>query len=92
MEGMKESVKKFLSDGSGYGDGSGDGSGYGDGSGDGSGYGSGYGDGDGDGSGYPVDLGDDLVCQYCKHYPNANTGCPGWTENDCFEWRGQKEE
>lgn len=41
---------------------------------------------------YPVDLGDDLVCQYCKHYPNANTGCPGWTENDCFEWRSQKEE
>lgn len=40
---------------------------------------------------YPVDLCDDLVCQYCKHYPNVNTGCPGWTENDCFEWRGQKE-
>lgn len=37
---------------------------------------------------YPVDLCDDLVCQYCKHYPNLNTGCPGWTENDCFEWRG----
>lgn len=41
---------------------------------------------------YPVDLCDDLVCQYCKHYPNVNTGCPGFTENDCFEWRGQKEE
>lgn len=41
---------------------------------------------------YPVDLCDDLVCQYCKHYQNVNTGCPGWTENDCFEWRGQKEE
>ena len=41
---------------------------------------------------YPVDLCDDLVCQYCKHYQNANTGCPGWTENDCFEWRGQKED
>ena len=41
---------------------------------------------------YPVELCDDLVCQYCKHYPNANTGCPGWTENDCFEWRGQKED
>lgn len=41
---------------------------------------------------YPVDLCDDLVCQYCKHHPNANTGCPGWTENDCFEWRGQKED
>ena len=40
---------------------------------------------------YPVDLCDDLVCQYCKHYPNVNTGCPGWTENDCFEWRGAKE-
>lgn len=40
---------------------------------------------------YPVDLCDDLVCQYCKHYPNVNNGCPGWTENDCFEWRGQKE-
>lgn len=41
---------------------------------------------------YPVDLCDDLVCQYCKHYQNVNTGCPGWTENDCFEWRGKKEE
>ena len=41
---------------------------------------------------YPVDLCDDLVCQYCKHYRNVNTGCPGWTENDCFEWRGQKED
>ena len=41
---------------------------------------------------YPVDLCDDLVCQYCKHYQNVNTGCPGWTENDCFEWRGNKEE
>lgn len=41
---------------------------------------------------YPVDLCDDLVCQYCKHYQNVNTGCPGWTENDCFEWRGQKED
>lgn len=41
---------------------------------------------------YPVDLCDDLVCQYCKHYPNVNTGCPGFTENDCFEWRGQEEE
>ena len=41
---------------------------------------------------YPVDLCDDLVCQYCKHYQNVNTGCPGWTENDCFEWRGRKEE
>lgn len=41
---------------------------------------------------YPVDLCDNLVCQYCKHYQNVNTGCPGWTENDCFEWRGQKEE
>ena len=41
---------------------------------------------------YPVDLCDDLVCQYCKHYPNVNTGCPGWTDNDCFEWRGQKED
>lgn len=40
---------------------------------------------------YPVDLCDDLVCQYCKHYPNVNTGCPGWTENDCFEWRGPEE-
>ena len=40
---------------------------------------------------YPVDLCDDLVCQYCKHYQNVNTGCPGWTENDCFEWRGIKE-
>ena len=40
---------------------------------------------------YPVDLCDDLVCQYCKHYPNVNTGCPGWTDNDCFEWRGIKE-
>ena len=39
---------------------------------------------------YPVDLCDDLVCQYCKHYQNVNTGCPGWTENDCFEWRGKK--
>ena len=41
---------------------------------------------------YPVDLCDDLVCQYCKHHQNVNTGCPGWTENDCFEWRGKKEE
>ena len=41
---------------------------------------------------HPVDLCDDLVCQYCKHYQNVNTGCPGWTENDCFEWSGQKEE
>ena len=41
---------------------------------------------------YPVDLCDNLVCQYCKHYQNVNTGCPGWTENDCFEWRGKKEE
>ena len=41
---------------------------------------------------YPVDLCDDLVCQYCKHYQNVNTGCPGWTENDCFEWHGIKEE
>lgn len=41
---------------------------------------------------YPVDLCDDLVCQYCKHYQNVNTGCPGWTENDCFEWRGKKED
>lgn len=41
---------------------------------------------------YPVDLCDDLVCQYCKHYQNVNTGCPGWTENDCFEWSGKKEE
>lgn len=41
---------------------------------------------------YPVDLCDDLVCQYCKHYQNVNTGCPGWTENDCFEWRGQKKD
>lgn len=41
---------------------------------------------------YTVDLCDDLVCQYCKHYQNVNTGCPGWTENDCFEWRGKKEE
>lgn len=41
---------------------------------------------------YPVDLCDDLVCQYCKHYPNVNTGCPGWTDNDCFEWRGIKED
>ena len=41
---------------------------------------------------YPVDLCDDFVCQYCKHYQNVNTGCPGWTENDCFEWRGKKEE
>lgn len=41
---------------------------------------------------YPVDLCDDLVCQYCKHYQNVNTGCPGWTENDCFEWRGKKKE
>ena len=41
---------------------------------------------------YPVDLCDDLVCQYCKHYPNVNTGCPGWTDNDCFEWRGMKED
>ena len=41
---------------------------------------------------YPVDLCDDLVCQYCKHYQNFNTGCPGWTENDCFEWRGQKKD
>lgn len=41
---------------------------------------------------YPIDLCDDLVCQYCKHYQNVNTGCPGWTENDCFEWRGKKEE
>ena len=41
---------------------------------------------------YPVDLCDDLVCQYCKHYQNVNTGCPGWTENDCFEWRGKREE
>lgn len=40
---------------------------------------------------YPVDLCDDLVCQYCKHYPNVNTGCPGWAENDCFEWRGPEE-
>ena len=49
MEGMKESVKKFLSDGSGDGYGDGDGYGYGDG--DGYGYGSGYGYGDGYGSG-----------------------------------------
>ena len=56
---MKESVKKFLSDGSGYGSGSGDGYGYGSGYGFGSGYGdgsgsgsgSGYGDGSGSGSG-----------------------------------------
>ena len=41
---------------------------------------------------YPVDLCDNLVCQYCKHYQNVNTGCPGWIENDCFEWRGKKEE
>ena len=41
---------------------------------------------------YPVDLCDDLVCQYCKHYQNVNTGCPGWTENDCFEWRGIEKE
>lgn len=41
---------------------------------------------------YPVDLCDDLVCQYCKHYQNVNTVCPGWTEDDCFEWRGKKEE
>lgn len=41
---------------------------------------------------YPVDLCDDLVCQYCKHYPNVNTGCPGWTEDDCFEWNGQMED
>ena len=41
---------------------------------------------------YPVDLCDDLVCQYCKHYQNVNIGCPGWIENDCFEWRGKKEE
>ena len=62
MEGMKESVKKFLSDGSGsgygYGSGSGSGSGYGDGYGYGSGsgygygYGYGYGSGSGSGSGY----------------------------------------
>lgn len=24
--------------------------------------------------------------------PRRGGGCPGWTENDCFEWRGQKEE
>ena len=41
---------------------------------------------------YPVDLCDDLVCQYCKYYQNVNTGCPGWTENDCFEWRGIEKE
>ena len=41
---------------------------------------------------YPVDLCDDLVCQYCKHYPNVDTGCPGWTEDDCFEWRGVQNE
>ena len=52
MEGMKESVKKFLSDGSGYGSGYGDGDGYGDGSGSGYGSGYGYGDGDGYGDGY----------------------------------------
>lgn len=34
---------------------------------------------------YPVELCDDLVCQYCKHYPNINAGCPGWTDDDCFE-------
>jgi hypothetical protein len=49
---MEDAVKRFLTIGSGYGDGSGSGSGYGDGSGDGSGYGDGYGDGSGDGSGY----------------------------------------
>ena len=47
MEGMKESVKKFLSDDSG----SGDGYGFGDGYGSGSGYGDGFGDGDGFGYG-----------------------------------------
>lgn len=41
---------------------------------------------------YPVELCDDLVCQYCKHYPNINAGCPGWTDDDCFEWRGIKKE
>lgn len=41
---------------------------------------------------YPVELCDDLVCQYCKHYPNINAGCPGWTDDDCFEWHGIKED
>ncbi len=51
MEMLEDRIKAFLSlsDGSGYGSGSGDGYGYGDGSG--SGYGSGYGYGDGYGSG-----------------------------------------
>lgn len=49
---MEDTIKRFLSSGSGYGEGSGYGSGEGSGDGEGSGYGSGYGEGSGDGSGY----------------------------------------
>ena len=41
---------------------------------------------------YPVELCDDLVCKFCVHFPNAQTGCPGWEKNECFEWRGVKED
>ena len=41
---------------------------------------------------YPVALCDDLVCKFCVHFQNAQTGCPGWEKNECFEWRGQKED
>ena len=79
MEGMKESVKKFLSDdfGDGYGygsgDGSGDGSGYGSGDGDGygSGDGSGYGSGDGSGYGYGYGSGDGSYIASVNHHVAA---------------------
>ena len=41
---------------------------------------------------YPVELCDDLVCKFCVHFPNAQTGCLGWEKNECFEWRGIKKE